>query len=100
MWETGVSDHLLFGGYLLLVSAAFALLEIQIEGGEGWARAEAFLVQVLARVAAIGSGGGGKPLEELVGGAGKRFLCEGGGGVVYLARREPTRNLLHPAAGL
>ena len=33
-----MSEHFLFGGYLFFVSAVFALLEIQIEGGEGWAR--------------------------------------------------------------
>lgn len=33
-----MTGHLLFGGYLFLVSATFALLEIQIEGGDGWAR--------------------------------------------------------------
>lgn len=33
-----MSQHLWFAGYLLLVSALFALLEIQIEGPNGWAR--------------------------------------------------------------
>ena len=32
-----MSGHLLFVAYLLLVSAIFALLEIQIEGKAGWA---------------------------------------------------------------
>lgn len=31
-------DHLWFALYLIFVSAAFALLEVQIEGRQGWAR--------------------------------------------------------------
>jgi hypothetical protein len=32
-----MQEHLLFGGYVAAVSVVFALLEIQIEGREGWA---------------------------------------------------------------